>query len=34
MKPLRAVSPRIPADIPAMDANDVRLYKTDKYKTN
>lgn len=34
MKPLRAVSPRIPADIPAMDASDVRLYKTDKYKTN
>jgi len=27
MKPLRAESPRIPAEIPAMDANDVRLSK-------
>ena len=27
MKPLRPVKPRIPAEIPAMDANDVRLKK-------
>lgn len=27
MKPLRAVSPRIPAEIPAMDASEVRLKK-------
>lgn len=30
MKPLRAESPRIPAEIPAMDANDVRLSKNKK----
>jgi len=27
MKPLRPVKPRIPAEMPAMDANDVRLKK-------
>lgn len=32
MKPLRAESPRIPAEIPAMDANDVRLSKNKKLK--
>ena len=31
MKPFRAVSPRIPAEIPAMDANDVRLFKKNVY---
>ena len=30
MKPLRPVKPRIPAEIPAMDANDVRLKKSFK----
>ena len=32
MKPLRAESPRIPAEIPAIDANDVRLSKNNKKK--
>lgn len=27
MKPLRPVRPRIPAEMPAMDASDVRLKK-------
>jgi len=27
MKPLRPVRPRIPAEMPAMDASDVRLEK-------
>lgn len=32
MKPLRPVRPRIPAEMPAMDASDVRLKKKKIFK--
>jgi len=33
MKPLRPVRPRMPAEMPAMDASDVRL-KEKKFSSN
>ena len=33
MKPFRAVRPRMPAEMPAMDANDVRLKSENRIKT-